>query len=409
MSIYLTGFTYKQHDIELDVLKTHLIITGKNGSGKTSLLKEIYENLISISRRDSIFEVDRSSYQYENDIFNKIKILERKIDDIYSYNNQLTTYLKIRNQTEIRLKFNKPLAGGFIEIDENKENDFIITFFDSKRVFSFEKPKGITKLDLNNYGHNEKANKDFIQYLVNLQAEKAFAYQEKDGEAVRTINKWFRNFKENLGKLFETDNVDLKFNRKDFSYTIIIDGQEMDLFKLSDGFASIMYIISEIIMRMKNKWDLLSEGIVIIDEIETHLHVSLQKKILKFLIDFFPNIQFIVSTHSPFVLSSISKSIVYDMEKKEKFSDMSSYSYESLIEDYFEVDQYSFEIKKQFSEYLDLVEKQKEGILDTEESLKIDILTKKISNIPDTQAPEIKYKFYESEIKRRKNRNDNSY
>lgn len=39
----------------------------------------------------------------------------------------------------------------------------------------------------------------------------------------------------------------------------------------------------------------------LVDEIETHLHVDLQKKVLPFLISFFPKIQFIVTTHSPFV------------------------------------------------------------------------------------------------------------
>ena len=45
------------------------------------------------------------------------------------------------------------------------------------------------------------------------------------------------------------------------------------------------------------------QGIVLIDEIETHLHVELQKKILPFLTNFFPNIQFVITTHSPFILN----------------------------------------------------------------------------------------------------------
>ena len=43
------------------------------------------------------------------------------------------------------------------------------------------------------------------------------------------------------------------------------------------------------------------QGIALVDEIETHLHIDLQKKILPFLTNFFPKIQFIVTTHSPFV------------------------------------------------------------------------------------------------------------
>lgn len=53
-----------------------------------------------------------------------------------------------------------------------------------------------------------------------------------------------------------------------------------------------------------------------IDELETHLHVSLQKKILPFLTEFFPNLQFIVTTLSPFILNSIEDVVVYDLEKR---------------------------------------------------------------------------------------------
>lgn len=59
-----------------------------------------------------------------------------------------------------------------------------------------------------------------------------------------------------------------------------------------------------------------TEGIVLIDEIETHLHLELQKEILPFLTKLYPNIQFIVSTHSPFILSSVDNAVVFDLENK---------------------------------------------------------------------------------------------
>lgn len=72
-------------------------------------------------------------------------------------------------------------------------------------------------------------------------------------------------------------------------------------------------IISDLILRMDKNWLLKNhlsqydiEGIVLIDELETHLHIELQKKILPFLTGFFPKIQFISSTHSPYILNSIS-------------------------------------------------------------------------------------------------------
>lgn len=82
-----------------------------------------------------------------------------------------------------------------------------------------------------------------------------------------------------------------------------------------------------------------------IDELEAHLHIDLQKKIFPFLTRFFPRIQFIVSTHSPFIINSISNTVIYDLEKQLVLEDLSSYSYDGIVEGYFGSDKYSQEAK----------------------------------------------------------------
>ena len=74
------------------------------------------------------------------------------------------------------------------------------------------------------------------------------------------------------------------------------------------------------------------EGIVLIDELETHLHVELQRKILPFLTEFFPRIQFIITTHSAYILNSISNACIYDLDKQVRFADFSSYSADEIAE-----------------------------------------------------------------------------
>lgn len=54
------------------------------------------------------------------------------------------------------------------------------------------------------------------------------------------------------------------------------------------------------------------EGIVIIDEIDLHLHIELQQKVLPQLIKLFPKVQFIISTHSPFFLLGMSETFKLD-------------------------------------------------------------------------------------------------
>ena len=92
---------------------------------------------------------------------------------------------------------------------------------------------------------------------------------------------------------------------------------------LSSGEAVLLCLFGEIIRQADNLNNnvLLAhiQGIVLIDEIEKHLHIRLQKEILSRLLNLFPNVQFIVSSHSPFLnmgLASESglKSQIYDLD-----------------------------------------------------------------------------------------------
>lgn len=82
---------------------------------------------------------------------------------------------------------------------------------------------------------------------------------------------------------------------------------------LSDGIKSTMSMIADIAYRMailnpQLLDNILQEtsGVVLIDEIDMHLHSSWQSKIIKVLTKTFPKVQFIFTTHSPSVLSNIS-------------------------------------------------------------------------------------------------------
>jgi predicted ATP-binding protein involved in virulence len=126
------------------------------------------------------------------------------------------------------------------------------------------------------------------------------------------------------------------------------------------------------------------QGVVLIDEIETHLHVALQKKIMPFLCAFFPKIQFIVTTHSPFVISSLENAVVCDLERKEVISeDLTGYSYNALVESYFDTDEYSQAIKEKLYRYKFLSEQ--ETLSDDEED-EYDNLEDYFDNLPKFRA-----------------------
>ncbi len=92
---------------------------------------------------------------------------------------------------------------------------------------------------------------------------------------------------------------------------------ELPLTELSDGYRTVAALVIDIVrqlylcfrpLRIEDVTDeegtcpkVLHEGVVLIDEVDLHLHISWQKRIGFWLKRHFPNIQFIVTTHSPFV------------------------------------------------------------------------------------------------------------
>lgn len=74
------------------------------------------------------------------------------------------------------------------------------------------------------------------------------------------------------------------------------------IFNISSGESALICMFGEI-LKQADKLEMVMDvpGIVLIDEVDKHLHIRLQKEILPQLFELFPNIQFIVSSHSPFL------------------------------------------------------------------------------------------------------------
>ncbi|MBQ7562534.1 MAG: AAA family ATPase [Lachnospiraceae bacterium] len=90
-------------------------------------------------------------------------------------------------------------------------------------------------------------------------------------------------------------------------------GLRLNVSQLSDGEKCILAMFGDLAKRLSlanpNLPDpLMGEGVVLIDEIELHMHPSWQRMILSVLRNTFPNIQFIITTHSPVVLSEVNDS-----------------------------------------------------------------------------------------------------
>lgn len=184
----------------------------------------------------------------------------------------------------------------------------IFAYYKAEREFQVEEYKNIEKIEFQDkYSIAENPGIKFTKYLVDLKATQAFT---KDKEKAEKINKWFHAFEN----------------------------------------------INDLIIRMEAKSGLRTafdmEGVVLVDEIETHLHLELQKKVLPILIALFPNIQFIITTHSPFILSSIDNAVIYDLQNRTRVENgLENLPYEGIVEGYFKADTLSAELREKFERY----------------------------------------------------------
>ena len=184
--------------------------------------------------------------------------------------------------------------------------------------------------------------KDAEDYQNNLIVKKKdFDYKDKNLLAVKKAISIFFDEKVNIfiERQFDID-LCFQFKNKALYYS-----------ELSDGEKAVISLFGDIARRLCDantslQNPLEGNGIVIIDEIEQHLHPSWQRQILKKLHKTFPNIQFIITTHSPIIISEIDKdyAVLHFYTNNDGFCDVSmemnltGYDVNKVLERYMDTD-----------------------------------------------------------------------
>ena len=404
MNRYISGIhvnkLYHLQDISIQIAdenSPHLILTGKNGSGKTVLLNAIAEFLGKIKN-----DIDLTFLNYHEWIKSKedaIKESEKGSPEYIHATAALTDYQK--KYDGLYDKVNVSFADGYGFINDYQDGNFIIAFYKAARKTDILEPKNPTKPVLSANGDmGFNLTSQLLNFLSDLKIQEALARNENMNGDADDIKKWIDNFEDILCKFFEDENLKLKFNYKDYSFKILTNGKSFKFTELSDGFVAILDIVADLILRMQSDGSLSMEfskpGIVMIDEIETHLHLKLQKMILPMLTTLFPNIQFIVTSHSPFVLSSLPNATAYDLEHQEPITNLTDYSYQALTEGYFGVSTDSDYARQRYRELEMLL--NKESLSDMERMTARQLVVD-FKKIPEATSPELVGAYRQLEIK----------
>lgn len=286
MSYYLQSLTFEsvaalgERGVEISFVPDdnepfiHLLLTGPNGSGKSTLLRLLAADLFNVVSP----RFDRLGW--------------------------------LGPSEDARLR-----TGAFLK------GSSIMAYLGAMRQLSIERVEGPKKLSLGPTLPGETLASQFLQFLVNRKAEQGFASVDQDEAKVAALKGWFDNLQQQLRELFAEEDLTLTFDSQEFNFYLAHpDGRRFDFTQLADGHAAVLSIYAELLLRLEGAPEVTSPdglaGIVLIDELETHLHVELQEKILPFLTGVFPKIQFIVATHSPIILSSVENAVIYDLESK---------------------------------------------------------------------------------------------
>ena len=137
------------------------------------------------------------------------------------------------------------------------------------------------------------------RYINSLIPPENFEFPDKQLEAVRNaLSIFMPNFK------------NWTVRRRPLQMEVDKDGQTLIVNQLSDGEKCLMAMVGDIARRMALANPLLDnplhgDGIVLIDEVDLHLHPLWQRMMIPRLLETFPNCQFLISTHSPHVLTHV--------------------------------------------------------------------------------------------------------
>ena len=390
--------------IKLDSTKRqHLLLTGKNGSGKTSLLLEI-EKFLKALNEGNLLRLIEDYPRWRS-------VEKEQMDSAKSENERYEAERKYRRYSEWIDQYSNGVQVKLNKLDglerAYQSGNFITAYYSAERRAQFAQPDGVENVKLADaYRIDKDAGNILLKYMVHLKTQQSYARNEGVEVTVQQIQQWFDRFELALQTLLDEQSIHLEYDYKNYNFKICQEGRKPFSFnELSDGYSSVIYIVSDLILRMDRNWlleDKISEynyqGIVLIDELETHLHIELQKKILPFLTEFFPRIQFVVTTHSPYILNSISNAKAYDLEKHIELDNLSAFSSDDLAEGYFEADAYSDELKKQLDEYEKLCFKSG---LSEEERAKRAELKIKFKHLSSELSGPAKEKFEDIERRRK--------
>lgn len=340
--------------LEMDFNRQLTVLVGKNGSGKTTVLEAIAIaigtwfvgfNIVNAKGINKRTDPLRKAYQIgaTDDVQTQFPVeieawgkIEESKDQILHWKRELytptgtMTTKDAKEIVEYAAEYQKAISEGRTDIYLP-----MVAYYGTGRLWDYHRQK---RTDVFKVSSRTNGYIDCLDGTANVKLM-------MDWFQIMTINKYQRQ-EENLESNPELDTVYLAMEKcltnlsgySDVKIRYNMGTQELDVYyseqdkqrmriplnQLSDGYKGMISLVADIAYRMATLnpqlgTEVLSkgDGVVLIDEVDLHLHPAWQQKVIDNLMNIFPKVQFIVSTHAPAIIGSVKTDKLRILSNKE--------------------------------------------------------------------------------------------
>lgn len=370
-------------ELTLDLNPQFNLLIGENGSGKTAILEAIavgmgcfFSGIPGVNSRHirnsdlRYFKTIEGSYEYAN--LTKVEVLKAQVmgESAHWYKARSGFFGSnvMGRWSEIKAISDKV----DYQITDQRRKTFIdlpvLAYYSTARLWkegrenkkdkdseeSVEKDKNIKRLPRRYRGYRDALEIKSTFKIMLEWFEGKFADLKVNKESSPQLDCVRKVIIDNipgaihLKWVFDSDRIQTL-------YLVFESGEEIPFHFLSDGYRNLLAIFADLAYRCVTlnphfgiEANLLTEGMVLIDELDLHLHPSWQKTIINQLKKTFPKVQFVATTHSPFVIQGTNQGELFRLQNNQQLNvgGADDYSLEDIAEYLQNVPDPAWSIKK---------------------------------------------------------------